>query len=36
MEVFVLCKSLLIYIKFYIAWANDQKYYVDFSNIFIH
>ena len=36
MEVFVLCKSLTYLYKVYIAWANDQKYYVHFINIFIH
>ena len=36
MEVFVLCKSFTYSYKVYIAWANDQKYYVDFINIFIY
>ena len=36
MEVFVLCKSFTYLYKAYIAWANDQKYYVDFINICIH
>ena len=36
MEIFVLCKSLTNSYKVYIAWANDQKYYVDLINIFIH
>ena len=36
MEVFVLCNSFAYSYKVYIAWANDQKYYVDFINIFIH
>ena len=30
MEVFALCKSFTLLYKVYIAWANDQKYYVDF------
>ena len=34
MEVFVLCKSFTYLYKVYIATANDQKYYVDFTNIF--
>ena len=36
MEVFVLCKSFTYLYKVYIAWANGQKYHVDFINIFIH
>ena len=34
MEVFVLCKSFTYLYKVNIAWANDQKYYVDFIYIF--
>ena len=33
MEVFVLCNSFTYLYKVYIAWANDQKYYVDLINI---
>ena len=36
MEVYVLCKSFTYLYKVYIAWAKDQKYYVDFINTFIH
>ena len=36
MEVFVLCKSFTYSYKVYTAWANDQEYYVDFFNSFIH
>ena len=36
MEVIVLCKSFNYLYKVYVAWATDQKYYVDFINIFIH
>ena len=36
MEVFVLWKSFTYLYKVYIAWANDQKYYVDFIKNFIH
>ena len=36
MEVFVLCKSFTYLYKVYIVWANDQKSYVDFINVFIH
>ena len=36
MEVFVLCKSFTYLYKVYNTWANDQKYYLDFINIYIH
>ena len=36
MEVFVLCRSFTYLYKVYIAKANDQKYYADFINMFIH
>ena len=36
MELFVLCKSFTYLYKVYIFWADDQKYHVDFINIFIH
>ena len=36
MEVFVICRSFTYLCTVFIAWANDQKYYVDFINIFIH
>ena len=35
MEGFVLCKSFTYLYVVYIAFVNDQKYYVDFINIFI-
>ena len=36
MEVFVLCKSFTYLYEVYIAWANDQKSYVDFIKNFIY
>ena len=36
MDVFVLYKSFTYSNNVYTAWANGQKYYVDFINIFIH
>ena len=36
MEIFALCKSFTYSFKVYIAWANDQNYYVDIINICIH
>ena len=35
MKVFIRCKSFTYLYKVYVAWANDQKYYVDLINIFI-
>ena len=36
MKTFVLCKPFTNLYKVNIAWANDQKYYVDLIYIFIH
>ena len=36
MQICALRKSLTYLYKVDFAWANDQKYYVDFINNFIH